>query len=163
MTETSSTGSPLTLHCEHLSAIAPETVYRILKLRQDVFSIDQQATDADIDGRELEPGTLMLWGEDATGQVVGHARILVDTHATHIGRMVVDSSHRHAGYGRRVMLAAVREALTRAPGLPLEISAQAYLEAWYQSMGFVTIGEAYMEAGIRHVPMRWEGETPASL
>lgn len=149
--------TPPRIHTAHWTQIDPRTLYGIAKLRQDVFTLEQHASDADLDGRELEETTRLLWAAQ-DGEVIAHLRILVEDDATvHIGRVAVAPAHRRGGLGRRLMMAALELCQEQLPGQEIEISAQAYLEQWYASQGFRTIGPGYLEAGIAHVPMRWEG------
>ena len=146
-----------TIHWEHWNLIDPGTLYGIVQLRQNVFTLEQGVTVADFDGRELDETTQIMWAQQG-GTVIAHLRILVEADGTvHIGRVAVAAEHRRGGLGRRLMEAALEYCSQHLSGQLLEISAQAYLEGWYQSMGFVTTGPGYLEAGIEHVPMRWEG------
>ena len=144
---------PWTLRVARLAQLDAPTFYRIAALREAVFCIEQGATDADLDGRELEDGTRLVWFEDAAGEVVAQARVLVDDGAMRIGRLVVRADHRRDGLGRRTMLAALDVCAELAPELDVHIDAQAHLEDWYASMGYRTVGGEFLEAGIPHVPM----------
>lgn len=144
---------PWTLRVARLAELDAPTFYRIAALREAVFCIEQGATDADLDGRELEDGTRLVWFEDAAGEVVAQARVLVDDGAMRIGRLVVRADHRRDGLGRRTMLAALDVCAELATQLDVHIDAQAHLEDWYASMGYRTVGGEFLEAGIPHVPM----------
>lgn len=143
--------------------IDPRTLYLLAKLRQDVFAIEQEATDPDLDGRDLEPTTTLLWIEmpgseaDAAGldrEPAAHVRVLREGDGSmRIGRMAVRAQDRRAGFGGRVMRAALDLTAQIAPEQPVHIDGQAYLETWYQGMGFETVGPVFLEAGIEHVPM----------
>lgn len=146
-----------------LADIDPCTLYLLAKLRQDVFTLEQRATDPDLDGRDLDPTTTLMWlelpGAEAAslgvpGLPVAHLRVLAeDDGAVRIGRVAVDGAHRRGGYGRRLMGEALAHARENAPGAEVRIDAQAHLEQWYASMGFETVGGLFMEAGIEHVAM----------
>jgi len=143
-----------------LCEIDPRTLYRILQLRERVFSMEQHATDEDLDGRELEDTTILVWleeqagdGRDGTARVIAQARVLADRDAMRIGRVVVAGDRRRGGQGRRLMRAALDVCREQGPGLEIRIDAQAYLEQWYASMGFETVGGIFLEAGIEHVAM----------
>ena len=165
-----------------LADIDPCTLYLLAKLRQDVFTLEQRATDPDLDGRDLDPATTLMWlelpGAEAAslgvpGLPVAHLRVLAeDDGAVRIGRVAVDGAHRRGGYGRRLMGEALTHARENAPGTgdevhlglaaqhresapgaEVRIDAQAHLEQWYASMGFETVGGLFMEAGIEHVAM----------
>lgn len=145
--------------------IDPRTLYLLAKLRQDVFSIEQGATDPDLDGRDLEEGTVLLWIEvpgpeaEAAGlpaEPAAHIRVLrEDDGAIRIGRLAVRAANRRDGFGGRLMRAALDLARELAPEQVVRIDAQAYLEDWYRSMGYETVGGVFLEAGIEHVPMEY--------
>ncbi|MGO1285450.1 MAG: GNAT family N-acetyltransferase, partial [Brachybacterium sp.] len=87
-----------------LAGIDPRTLYLLAKLRQDVFSLEQKATDPDLDGRDLDPTTTLMWLElpsaEATamslpGTPVAHLRVLREPDGTaRIGRVAVHAAHR---------------------------------------------------------------------
>ena len=147
-------GSSVIRHAA-LADIDPRTLYLLVKLRQDVFTMEQKATDADLDGRELDPTTTLLWLEDgASRDPVAHLRVLRETDGTvRIGRVAVRADHRRGGFGRRLMAGALELIREADPGAEVHIDAQAYLEQWYAAMGFVSVGGMFMEAGIEHVAM----------
>lgn len=151
------------VRCAALADIDPRTLYLLAKLRQDVFSLEQKATDPDLDGRDLDPTTTLMWlelpGAEAAarglpGLPVAHLRVLREADGTvRIGRVAVHGAHRRGGYGRQLMGAALEHARGIAPGAEVHIDAQAYLEQWYAQMGFETVGGVFIEAGIEHVAM----------
>lgn len=132
-----------------LDRIDPATLYRIIRLRFEVFVHEQRIVcEPELDGRDLEPTTTLFWTED-DDEVVATLRLLADGPVAHIGRVATASSAR----GRGLAGALLEAALATCPG-DVEISAQAYLESWYGRFGFVRTGPGYVEAGIDHVPMR---------
>lgn len=141
------------LNSAPLREIDPTTLYLLAKLRQDVFSMEQGATDPDLDGRDLEDGTTLLWYA-IDGEPVAHIRVLTEGDGTmRIGRLAVRADQRSSGLGRRIMRAALDLTEQLAPAAEVHIDAQAHLEQWYRSMGYETTGPLFMEAGIEHVPM----------
>ncbi|MCL6421959.1 GNAT family N-acetyltransferase [Brachybacterium sp. JHP9] len=149
----------------HVRDIDPRTVYLLAKLRQDVFTMEQKASDPDLDGRDLESGTTLLWvevpGEDAEAaglerEPAAHIRVLTEPDGSmRIGRLAVRAQNRRDGFGGRIMRAALDVTHELAPEQDVNIDAQAYLEQWYIGMGYETTGPVFMEAGIEHVPMRF--------
>ncbi|MGW5268016.1 GNAT family N-acetyltransferase [Rhodococcus sp. NPDC003994] len=126
----------------------PAVLYRILRLRTQVFVHEQRIVDEEeIDGRDLEDTTTLFWTEE-NGEVLATLRLLQDDLPAHVGRVATAQQAR----GRGLAADLVRAALDHA-GTDVAISAQAYLEGWYGRLGFVRTGENYLEAGIDHVPM----------
>ena len=126
------------------------TLHDILRLRQDVFVVEQQCLYADVDGRDLEPGTVQVWAVDEQGSVVATLRVLRDPEGpARIGRVATAVGAR----GRGVAADLVAAALERGSG-PVVLDAQSHLEGWYARFGFVRTGEEFLDDGIPHVPMR---------
>ncbi|MCS6712514.1 GNAT family N-acetyltransferase [Brachybacterium sp. EF45031] len=150
-------GEPsLVEHRARVGDIDPVTLYRLLRLRQDVFVTEQQVTDPDLDGRDLEDGSELLW-ISAGGEPVAHLRILEGPgEQVRIGRVATRADHRHQGLARRLMGLALERARERHPQWPVEIDAQAYLEDWYAAQGFVRHGEVFLEASLEHVAMTYQ-------
>ena len=125
------------------------TLHDVLRLRQDVFVIEQQCLYADLDGRDLEEGTTQVWAEDDAGTVVATLRLLDDGAARRIGRVATAPAARGQGIAAAMMTAAL-EATTG----PVVLDAQHHLAHWYERFGFVITGDEYLDDGIPHVPMR---------
>lgn len=128
-------------------------VHDIFKLRQDIFIVEQNCPYHDIDGTDAN--WLHLCGFDDEG-LVAYARLHCPGDETsEIGRVVVHQRGRGKSYGRELMERAVIEILARAPKQPIELNAQTYLLEFYGSLGFVPIGEEYLEDDIPHKLMEY--------
>jgi ElaA protein len=128
-------------------------LYAVLAARAEVFVVEQRCAYADPDGLDLD--ALHLLGR-ADGALAAYLRVLpagVRFPEPAIGRVLTAPAHRGRGLGRAV----VAEAVARLGGAPLALSAQAHLEGFYASFGFVRTGATYDEDGIPHVPMRRPG------
>ncbi|WP_260981280.1 GNAT family N-acetyltransferase [Curtobacterium pusillum] len=124
------------------------TLHEILRLRQDVFVVEQAAAYPDIDGRDLEPGTLQFWA--GQGSVDATLRLLREEDGTErIGRVATAKAARGQGLSSQLMDAAIAE--TRSGRIAID--AQAHLEQWYARFGFVRSGDDFVEDGIPHLPM----------
>jgi ElaA protein len=136
-----------------LADIDPVTLYRILRLRTDIFVVEQKCPYPELDGRDLEPTARQLWIErDCT--VVATLRLLFDgDRVARIGRVATASSAR----GERLAAVLMRRALDLAPDIDIVLDAQAYLVGWYAQFGFARAGADYLDDGIVHVPMRRAG------
>ena len=124
------------------------TLYEILKLRCDVFVVEQKCFYADVDGRDTEPGTRHVWLSRG-GEMLAYLRILNDGDTERIGRVVVAPSARGEGHAHRLMA----EALTVVGNRPSVVHAQAHLVRFYAKFGYQQTGPEYLEDGIPHVPM----------
>jgi len=126
------------------------TLYALLRLRVDVFVVEQRCPYPELDGRDTEPDTRHLWISD-DGRPVAYLRMLADPDgAVRIGRVVGGAPARGAGLATVLVTAALELAGTR----PCVLDAQAYLAGYYAGLGFAATGPEYVEDGIPHVPMR---------
>ena len=129
------------------------TLYSLLKLRVEVFVVEQNCAYPELDGRDLEPQTRHFWLESPSGAVISTLRLLEDgpdgVTVFRIGRVCTQASDRGRGHTARLMNAALAEIGEH----PCRISAQTYLSDMYTRHGFVTDGPEFDEDGIAHVPM----------
>uniref|UniRef100_A0A942T6T6 GNAT family N-acetyltransferase n=1 Tax=Neobacillus citreus TaxID=2833578 RepID=A0A942T6T6_9BACI len=124
------------------------TLHEILRLRQDVFVVEQECAYPDVDGRDLEPGTLQFW--TGQGSVDATLRLLREPDGTErIGRVATARDARGKGLAGALIEAAIAESRSAS----IAIDAQAHLEQWYARFGFVRSGDEFLEDGIPHVPM----------
>jgi len=133
-----------------VAGIDPVRLYDLLRLRVDVFVVEQECPYPELDGRDLEPDAVMLWAEE-DDQVLATVRLLVD-HADdgmRIGRVATAAAARGRGLAADLM----RVALERCAGRLVRLDAQAHLEGWYARFEFVVDGPGFLEDGIPHVPM----------
>jgi ElaA protein len=127
------------------------TLYALLKLRSDIFVVEQACAYPELDGRDTEPTTRHLWFADEPTDPKAYLRILAEPDGSaRIGRVCTAASARGRGLARRLMEAA----LARTGDRPCVLDAQSYLVDFYRSFGFTVAGEEYVEDGIPHVPMR---------
>jgi len=138
------------LHDRRLAELDPVTLLALLKLRVDVFVVEQACPYPEIDGRDGETGTRHLWWDDGEGPVAV-LRLLDDGDARRIGRVVTAPRRRREGLAARLL----EHALATSEG-PWVLDAQSHLAGWYGGFGFVPSGPEFVEDGIPHVPMRRE-------
>lgn len=125
-------------------------LYALLKLRVDVFVVEQRCAYPELDGRDLEPGTVHLWlGPDDAP--VAALRLLAEPGGERrIGRVCTSLSARGQGLSRRLLTAALAE----VGDAPCVLDAQEHLTRLYGEFGFVANGPGYDWDGVLHVPMR---------
>jgi ElaA protein len=141
---------PLTLRSARFAELDARTLYALLRLRVDVFVVEQRCPYPELDGRDTEPGTVHLWLERDAAPVA-YLRILAEPDgATRIGRVAVARQARGGGYAARLMDAAMEIVGQR----DCVLDAQAYLVGLYARYGFAATGPEFDEDGIPHVPMR---------
>ena len=144
-------GDTLTIHRARFADLDPATLYDLLRLRSDVFVVEQECVFLDLDGRDAEPDAEHVWLADDAGPVA-YLRTLADPRGVHVGRVCT----RRDARGRGAAAALVADVVERRPDERLVLNAQSYLEAFYARFGFVADGPEFVEDGIPHVPMRRE-------
>ena len=130
-----------------------EELYAIMRLRQEVFIVEQNCPYLDADGKDLKSYHLMCYaGKD----LVAYSRIVkpgVSYDEVSIGRVVSSTQHRGLAYGRELMAESIRQIEILYGAVPIRIGAQQYLQKFYESFGFVKEGQPYIEDGIPHIIM----------
>ena len=138
-----------TQHWSSVAEIDPVVLYEILRLRVDVFVVEQECPYPELDGRDLEPSARLLWSTDDDARVLATLRVLHDGDDRRIGRVATASSARGRGLAADLMRSAVDE----CDGRLVRLDAQAHLSGWYARFGFVVDGDEFLEDGIPHLPM----------
>lgn len=144
--------------CLPFHALSADTLYRLLRLRSEVFVVEQACVFLDMDG--LDAQCLHVLGEvvDADGAVHLHAstRLVppgVAFAEASIGRVVTAPAARGGGIGHALMAESVRLLEQLWGPQPIRIGAQAHLEIFYNRHGFVSDDKPYIEDGIPHIEM----------
>ncbi|MEB5922898.1 GNAT family N-acetyltransferase [Franconibacter daqui] len=142
----------------HHSELDVPTLYALLKLRCEVFVVEQNCVYADIDGDDLvgENRHLLGWRD---GELVAYARILksVEEEApVAIGRVIVSRAARGEKLGYQLMEQALASCQRHWPQRAIYLGAQAHLQPFYASFGFRPVTEIYDEDGIPHIGMAKE-------
>ena len=140
---------PASLHACGFAALDPATLYALLRLRVDVFVVEQACPYPELDGRDTEPGTWHVWAADGE-RPVAYLRVLAEADGSYrIGRVCVATGHRGEGLAGLLM----EEGLRLAAGRRVVLDAQSYLRDWYERFGFSVSGPEFVEDGIAHLPM----------
>jgi len=136
------------------------TLYELLKLRVEVFVVEQACPYPELDGRDLLAETRHLWLEQADGEVISTLRLMEEhaggEKAFRIGRVCTKRSSRGQGHTTRLLQAALAE----VGDYPCRINAQTYLEEMYARHRFVRDGDEFLDDGVPHVPMVRRGSRP---
>ena len=137
------------------SELSQEQLYAILRLRQQVFVVEQNCVFLDLDN--LDQGAihmLCLEGEKMRAYqrcIAPHS----NSHDSLLGRIVVCPDMRNKQLGKKLVQRGIEHNLLRWPGSDIRISAQAHLQRFYAALGFNSEGGEYLEDGIPHQQMRY--------
>jgi ElaA protein len=132
-------------------------LYELLKLRSEVFVVEQNCVFLDQDDKDQKCHHLLLYSD---GNLAGYSRLVppgLSYTEMSIGRVITASAARGTGLGKKLMelsIASCRELFGESP---IRIGAQTYALGFYASLGFVSDGETYDEDGIEHVEMLRKG------
>jgi ElaA protein len=143
--------------------LEPRHLYALLRARGEVFIIEQRCAFLDTDGIDLNAWHLLGWtesevnsGDGASAVLAAYLRLIepgrIYAEAS-IGRVLTAAPFRRVGLGRPLMKEGLRKAAELHPGHAVRIGAQIRLERFYQSLGFHTVSDMYIEDGIEHVQM----------
>ncbi|MGQ9806656.1 MAG: GNAT family N-acetyltransferase [Chlorobiales bacterium] len=136
------------------SELSPKALYDILKARAEVFVVEQQCAYLDLDGIDEHSHHLVLYSD--FGDLAAYARLIppsIKFQEPSIGRVLTTQAARGKGFGRQLMQESICRISALYPNAPIRISAQAYLETFYNGFGFVRISDNYDEDGIPHLEM----------
>ena len=146
--------SNITWQCLAFSELTAAQLYAILQVRSEVFVVEQNCVYLDMDGADPQCLHLIAWTDDM--QIAAYLRLvppgLKFTEAS-IGRVITSQIARGQGIGKQLIAKGLAQIQTSYPGQAVRIGAQQYLEKFYQSFGFNTCSEMYLEDDIAHVEM----------
>lgn len=136
--------------------LTTDLLYEILRLRQDVFVVEQNCVYQDADGVDQKSYHLIAHADQGSNDIVAYLRVIIPTEHDcfpKIGRVLVTFSARGKGFGKAIMEEAVRKITDDFPASEIHISGQCYLQEFYQDLGFLKASEPYDEDGILHIDM----------
>lgn len=143
----------MNIYVKTFNELTTSELYDLLQLRSEVFVVEQDCVYQDIDGKDQK--ALHVIGEK-DNKIVAYTRVFdsgyyFDTPS--IGRVVVKETERKFGYGHDIMKVSIETIEKEFSTSAITISAQTYLQKFYESHGFKQIGEGYLEDGIPHIKM----------
>ncbi|MCB2342595.1 GNAT family N-acetyltransferase [Clostridium estertheticum] len=133
-----------------------EEIYKILKIRNEVFIVEQQCDYQDCDGKDENAYHLYL---QDNGKIIAYLRILkkgVSYDEISIGRVLVHKNYRGKGRSRELMLKAINFIELKLNEKEIKIQAQSYLVNFYGSLGFKETSNEYLEDNIPHIDMLYK-------
>lgn len=143
----------LVVKSKTFSELKTQELYDVLQLRAEVFVVEQDCVYQDVDGKDQKAIHVLGYSNE---NLVAYTRIFKPGdyfNEASIGRVVVKESERKHHYGYAIMEASIQAVKENFNETLIKISAQTYLNNFYNKLGFKALGEEYLEDGIPHVAM----------
>ena len=141
-------------YTKKFNQLSVDEIYGILKLRSEVFVVEQNCVYQDLDGKDELAIHLFYKNEN---EIIAYTRIFDkgDYYKENpsIGRVVVRKNERGKDHGKTIMKDAILYIKNNYNNKSIELSAQKYLEKFYKELGFYVKGKEYLEDGIPHQRM----------
>lgn len=128
-------------------------LYKILRLRAEVFIVEQDCVYQDVDDKDQKALHVILKKSE---EIIGYTRLFWPGDyfkEASIGRVVISKKERNNNYGSELMKASILAISEKMKEKKIKISAQTYLKIFYNNLGFLESGKEYLEDGIPHVAM----------
>ena len=139
------------LHKKTFHELTVDELYELLRVRSEVFVVEQNCIYQDMDGDDQKAIHLWLTVAD---KVVALARVCpAGTHMEEVSIGRVITTERNKGYGKQIMLHAIDAAIGHFNAKRIDIEAQEYARGFYESVGFRQSSESFMLDGIPHIRM----------
>ncbi len=143
-------------YCKKFSELLVSELYQILKLRSEVFVVEQNCVYLDADGKDEKSFHYYALENE---NMVAYARLLppaVSFKEASIGRVLTDKSQRRKGFGIELMEKSIIKTQELFNTNTIKIGGQLYLKSFYEALGFVQCSDEYDEDGIPHIEMIFE-------
>lgn len=151
----------LTLHKKTFQELTTDELYELLRVRSEVFVVEQNCVYQDLDYDDQKSIHLWLTVDSTSSptneKVVALARVCPDgTHMKEISIGRVITTERGKGYGKQIMLHAIDAAVEHFGATLIDIEAQEYAKGFYEGVGFKQSSDTFMLDGIPHIKMTWK-------
>ncbi len=139
--------------CKSFSELTSAELYAILRLRNEVFVVEQNCVFQDADNKDQQSMHLMGWINDELAAYTRLLNVGVAYDKVSIGRVVTSPTYRNSGIGKVLMAESIEKCNALFGMQDIKIGAQLYLKKFYESFGFAQTSEVYDEDGIDHIEM----------
>ncbi|WP_333862354.1 GNAT family N-acetyltransferase [Sphingobacterium sp.] len=133
--------------------LSNKELYRILKLRMEVFVLEQECLYPELDDKDFK--CLHLWAE-REGSILAYTRLVppgLSYPQASIGRVIVAEQARGTGLSQQLMISSI-ESVSKEFGVnDIQIGAQFHLKSFYEKLGFQQVSDPYPDYGILHIDM----------
>lgn len=141
------------LHKKTFQELTIDELYELLRVRSEVFVVEQNCAYQDLDGDDQT--SIHLW-LTVDGKIVALARVCpAGTHMKEVSIGRVITTQRSKGYGKQIMLNAIETAVEQLHAVSIDIEAQEYAKGFYEGVGFHQTSDTFMLDGIPHIKMTW--------
>ena len=143
----------LNIVIKSFNELSVEELYHILQLRSEIFVVEQNCVYQDMDDKDQK--ALHVLGKK-NKKIIAYTRIFKPGDyfdISSIGRVIVAKSERQYGYGYGIMNASINAIKQNFKESKIKLSAQCYLKKFYNNLGFIEVGEEYLEDDIPHICM----------
>lgn len=143
----------ITAICKAFDALSVHELYSIMRLRIEVFVVEQNCAYQDLDNKDQQCNHLCLY---VGNWLAAYARLVpagVSYHEMSIGRVITSKLVRGTGVGKVLMETAIQKCRENYGHGPIKIGAQLYAKQFYEGLQFSQCGDVYLEDGIEHIPM----------
>ena len=138
---------------KNFQVLSNTVIYQILRLRSEVFVVEQQCIYQDIDNKDKKAVHIFLKEKN---EIIAYSRVFKEKEYFEnpsIGRVVVANKRRMYGVGKKIMNISIDYIKQNIKAKSIEISAQKYLKKFYSNLGFIQEGDEYLEDNIPHLRM----------
>lgn len=149
----------MTIKSVPFASLTLTELYEMLRLREEVFVLEQECLYIDIDGIDTRSWHTFMQKD---GRIIACARTFMrneEEKTAQIGRVVAAKSERRKGYTSHIMHRAMTVARKELSAERIYLEAQQYAIPFYEQLGFKVISDIFMEDGIPHVKMMHECST----
>ena len=145
----------LNLHKKRFDEFTTQELYELLRIRTDVFVVEQNCVYQDMDYDDQ--AAIHLWLTDEADRIVALCRVCpAGTHMEEVSIGRVITTERGKGYGKQIMLAGIEAAKEHFGAKRIDIEAQEYAKGFYEQVGFRQSSEQFILDGIPHIKMTWK-------
>lgn len=142
------------IHKKTFSELTIEELYELLRVRSEVFVVEQNCPYQDMDNDDQ--ASIHIW-ITVDSKIVALCRVCpagIHMNEISIGRVV--TTERNKGYGKEIMLLAIETAKEYFNAHQIDIEAQEYAREFYEKVGFRQSSDIFMLDGIPHIKMNWK-------
>jgi ElaA protein len=139
------------IHLKSFQELSLDELYNILKLRVDIFVVEQDCAYPELDDEDQDAVHIFYSHNE---KVTAYLRIITNQgKAIRIGRVVTEESFRGKGLSSKLMEAAVVYIKANYADKNIILAAQEHLQHFYAKFGFKPVSAVYLEDGIPHIDM----------